>query len=151
MQPSSKEIGIILEPDDIKVANVMRAALKDMYEGNKPVEDRNPNFMPPLQPNESGNLELYESDVCHIVRQANLATGDARHFYIKRNQEFSDLMDEGLFDTDRYKELEKELPLLADKIGLFGSLATAAVCHLEVSQLEFIFRLPAVQPPSQLV
>lgn len=151
MRPLESGIGVVLEPADIEAANKVRAFLKEYYEGDKPVEDRSPYFMAPVQPASSGNLELDMSRAHNLIQQAHSASRSLRHRYRSRDKVLSDLIEEGSSDTHLYKCLEADLPEFADKIRIFGSLATAAERYIEVSQLEFIFRLPAVQSPSKLV
>jgi hypothetical protein len=151
MRPLESEVGIILEPADIEVANKVRAFLKEYYEGDKPAEDRSPYFMAPLQSSDQSDLELDISQACNLIQQAHAASRNLRHKYRSRDKVLRDLVEEGASDTYLYKSLEADLPEFADKIRIFGSLATAAQCHVEVSQLEYMFKLPAIQSPTSSV
>jgi hypothetical protein len=145
MRPLESEIGVVLEPADIVAANKMRIFLKNMYENGKPVEDQNPNFMPPLRCKEGNNLELDESAAYHILQQASLASRESTRLYISRDCELNDLWERHFFETEHNKELEAALSELADRIRIFGSLATAVQDNLSQSELQIMVYGVSVQ------
>lgn len=136
MQPNDREIGVILEPTDIDVANNVRALLWEKFESGRPPEAQQTTFKAPLEPNENGVLALDEAASRHMVNHAQVAAREATIAYREKDRKLDFLMASCLFDTDEYKAIEVVLPQLAGKAKAFGSLATTTeACILESQKL----------------